>query len=125
MMMQLNRDFVLVSKSGHSIAFLKDTPAHVPPRVVPEAIAAGAASVEKDKALELATLAEIKAAEIERDERAPKIESTIKMLLARNQRGDFTAGGRPNLAVLMKETGLAVTADELDPLWNKIKAEIQ
>lgn len=125
MMMQLNRDHIVVSKSGPSIQFKKGVPTHVPPRLVPEVLAVGGESVETDKDAEKAALAEINAAKSLLDERAPKVEAAVKALLARNQRGDFTAGGRPNLNVLFKESGLTVDAEELDPIWNKVKAEIQ
>lgn len=125
MMMQLNRDYVLVSKSGNSIQFLKGVPAHVPPRLVPEVLAVGGESVETDKEAEKAALAEINAAKNLLDERAPKIEAAVRMLTTRNGRGDFTAAGRPNLKVLFQETGLEITAEELDPIWAKVKADLE
>lgn len=125
MMMQLNREHVLVSKSGLSIQFLKNTPTHVPPRVIREAIALGAEAAEEDKSVVTKAMAELDAAKDEAAARAPTIEAAVRKLLERNQRGDFTAGGRPNMNVLFRETGLQVAPEELEPIWVKVKAEIQ
>lgn len=127
MQMQLNRDYVHVSLSGLSIEFKKDTPVFVPPRLVREIVALGgtASDDSPDKAAEVKALAEISAAQAEDATRAPKINEAIRTMIARNQRGDFTAASKPNLRILMNLTGLEITPEELAPMWDKIKAEIE
>ncbi len=125
MMMTLNRDYQLVSLCGRATFFKEGVPAFVVPHMVKEAIALGAvAAPDEDKALVAATMAEIEKETDDNASRAPKIAAAIKTLVERNQRGDFTAGGRPNLNVLAKLTGFLVTAQELEPIWLTTAAEL-
>ena len=52
------------------------------------------------------------------------ITEAIKTMIERNQRGDFTGQGKPNLRILMNLTNLEITPEELGPIWDKIKAEL-
>lgn len=127
MQMQLNRDYVHVSLSGQSIAFKKDTPTFVPPRLVREIVALGGTAAENgpDREAEVKALAEISLAQLEDATRGPKIVEAINTMLARNQRGDFTSGGRPNLKTLFNMTGIEVSPEELAPIWEPIRNKLQ
>jgi len=125
MLMTLNRDHVVVSLSGLSIQFRKGVPTHVPPKVVKEVLAVGGEIVETDERVKQETMGELQADDLLAQTRSPTIEAAVRRMLARNQRGDFTAGGRPNLNVLSRECGLYVDAAELEPIWEKVKAELQ
>jgi hypothetical protein len=126
MKMQLNRDYVHVHASGISVAFQKDVPVYVPPRLVQDIIGIGGVAVDAaGRGTEAEAYANIERTRTEADEREPKIEAGIQALLARNQRGDFTAGGKPNRNVLMSVTGLDVSEKELEPLWEKAKKALQ
>ena len=94
MKMKLNRDFVLATVSGLSIEFKEGVPTHVPPRAVKEATAAGALVCEVDPQVEAEALAEMDREQLALDARKPTISDAIKLMLKRDQRGDFTAGGR-------------------------------
>jgi hypothetical protein len=124
MQMQLNRDHVYVSKRGTSIRFAKDTPTFVPPYLVTEVVGLGGTVSETDQSTVDAEMKVVKEAVIAAEGRSPAIEAAIRTMIERNQRGDFTAGGKPNLNVLSKMVGYTVNADELDAPWRKVKAEI-
>ena len=125
MLMTLNRDHVHVSKIGTSIEFKADKPTHVPPKLVPEIIGLGGQVAEKDQAAVDAEMKVVKELELAAAGRAPAIEAAIRKLVERNKRGDFTAGGTPNLNVLSKVSGLEVTQEELDPIWRAVKETLQ
>jgi len=124
MKMKLNRDHLHVSLTGLSVLFKADVPTFVPPRLVKEVIALGGVAADEDKAAEAIALAEIDRAKVEMDARRPAIVAAVEKMLERNQRGDFTAGARPNINVLNKETGLMVTTQELEPIWNEVKNRV-
>jgi hypothetical protein len=125
MKMILNRDLHLVSLCGRSTMFREGVVTFVPPNMVKEAIAVGAVvSPDEDKAVVDATMAALASDANDAAARVPAITEAIKKVIARNQRGDFTAGGRPNLNVLAKLTGFIVTSQELEPLWNATVAEM-
>lgn len=124
MKMQMHREFSFVAKSGLSWNFVPGVTIEIPQRHVMEAMQHGAFAVADSEAAGQAAQAELVAQRAALDERVPKIQAAIAKLIERNQRGDFTAGGRPNLNVLFRETGFQVTSEELDPIWNEIRREI-
>jgi len=123
MQMSLKKSFV--AKSGHSWNFAPGVTIDIPQRFVLEAMQHGAFAVETDTEAGKEQMAEIDAEKLKLGERAPKITEAIKKMVERNQRGDFTAGGRPNLNVLFRETGFQVTSEELEPIWDKVRKEIE
>ncbi len=125
MKMTMNRDILHVSTMGRSVEFKKGVPIHVPPKMVKEIIAlGGTVSEEQDQVEVKAVLAEIQKDADDAEARAPAINEAIRAMVERNQRGDMTAGGRPNLNVLAKLTGFTVSSQELEPLWLAIVAEM-
>ena len=78
MEMQLNRDYTLVSLSGLSVQFRKDTPTHVPKRLIQEVIALGGTASENSKNEVEQVKAAIAAEKVKMaDERREKIISLL------------------------------------------------
>ena len=125
MKMKLNRDYTHVSTAGLSVEFKKDLPTYVSPRLYREILALGGVVVEENKEEDAKALAQVNLAQAEAEDRRPAIEAGIRKLLARNQRGDFTAGGRPNLKVMFNVTDLEISQEELDPIWAELKKEVE
>lgn len=124
MMMQLNRDHTFVSKIGPSIQFHKNKPTYVPAKFVTDIIGLGGEVAETDQQEAKNAMALIAQAQLDADAKAPKIEAAIRKMVERNTRGDFTAGGEPNLNTLAKLLGDVVAREEMAPVWAKIKAEL-
>lgn len=113
----LNRDYTHRSLHGHVINFIKGAPTWVPPVCVREVTAFGADPVDGQRA---DLLPEDKGApELPPggDDRTALIHAGFDTLVARNQRGDFAANGRPSTKVLKELLGFEVTAQERDELW--------
>jgi len=123
MLMQSSQELSFVAKCGLSWNFVPGTPQEIPTKLVSEAITHGLQAVDP-KANEQAV--EQVAAEKEAAvARVPTIEDAIRKMVKRNLRGDFTAGGRPNLNALFRLSQQELTSEELDPIWNKIKKEFE
>lgn len=113
----LNRDRTVVSAFGHSVSFKKGEPAHVPPEMYPEVIAAGAVPEE-----ELAEDAIPKADHpTDPGEREAAIFEAFEALVLRNDSSDFTAGGSPKESVVNAAVGFKVPAKEREAAWTKFK----
>lgn len=104
---------VVGGTSGHFIRFVKGEPTEVPREMWAEVQAAGA--VPEDELPD----DEPVAAKVVHDpiERQNKFFEAFKLLLARNERGDFTASGLPNSKVLEKIVGFQVMNHERDAMW--------
>ena len=110
----LNRNFTLVTTKGHSVAFVKDEPTHVPKEIWPEAQAIGAVPVE-----------EIVEAEITGGDNAPtdpaerkeRIFEAFEMMVLANVRDEFMGTGMPNIKALIERVGFKVDSKERDALW--------
>ena len=115
----LNRKYALRSINGHIINFEKGVPVWVPPVVEKEALLIGATPVDGPKDI-LNPEDEIKP-EMPADERKEKILGVFEKLIKRNERGDFSGQGLPNLKVVEKMAGFIVSAKERDALWLGMK----
>lgn len=112
----LNRDYVLTTTKGHSIAFKKGEPTHVPAAVYQDAIAIGAQpsdgsdpDVLKDEKVDKAPA--------DPAERNPLILAAIEKIVAGNARKDFTAAGSPSVKAVERELGFDVDAREIAGVW--------
>lgn len=115
----LNRKYALRSLNGHIINFEKGVPVWVPPEVEKEALQIGAAPVDGPKDILDPELADEPG--ITADERKIKILAAFAKLIARNERGDFSGQGLPNVKTLEKLTGLTISSKERDTLWQELK----
>jgi len=114
-----NRDVTLTTTLGHSIAFKKGVPTYVPPIVYSQALAIGA--VPEDGSTP--TIDEPKrqnAAPLDPAVKEDQILKALEDLVARNERGDFTAAGLPAVDAVVRELGYRVTAKEIAAVWQII-----
>lgn len=113
-----NRDVRVSSTKGHTVHFKKGEPCDVPDIILNECLAVGAIPADGEALPEeevvVATPAPEGAA------RQDSILTAMRVMQARNDRGDFTAAGLPNTKVLMKETGFEVKANEIPALWDMV-----
>ena len=116
--MQRNR--VVASVMGLSIEFEKGVPMFVPPYMYNEVIASGAVPETEltDDELKTGNPDE----PIDPVKRKAAIAEAFNLIVLRNIREEFTAGGIPHNAVLAKELGWSVAAKERDTLWAEFKA---
>lgn len=112
----LHRDYILRTNKGHSIEFRKGEKAWVPPMCVPDVVAIGAVSeVKEDGDILPADQAPVRF--IEGSEREAVIHAAFEKLIARNERGDFTASGLPHVKKVEDIVGFEVTNKERDAAW--------
>lgn len=112
----LHRNFVLRTTKGHTIKFVKGEPAWVPPFCVPDVVAIGAVPVEGP--VDILGDEQIEApAPLTPDQREAKIRAAFETLLARNDRGDFTASGLPHSKKVSEIAGFEVPNRERDASW--------
>jgi hypothetical protein len=119
----LHRNYTLRTTKGHTIQFVKGQEVWVPPACVPDAVSIGAVSSEQTDTLgdEVAPVV-IMAPE----EREKAIFAAFDTLLARQDRGDFTASGLPHVKKVWDICGFEVTNRERDAAWqtySSLKAE--
>lgn len=116
--MQRNR--VVASVMGLAIEFEKGVPVSVPPYMYNEVIAAGAVpeSELSDDELKTGNPDE----PIDPAKRKAAVIDAFNLIVLRNVREEFTAGGMPHQSVLAKELGWSVSAKERDVLWAEFKA---
>jgi hypothetical protein len=110
----LNRTHTLRTTFGHIINFHKNEPTHVPPECVKDAVAIGAQPTEG----EIDVIGEAKEdVVLSATERKELLNKAFTRLEVRQERGDFTAQGVPNLRVLEGMTGFSVQTKERDEAW--------
>lgn len=116
----LNRTYRLISKTGHTIQFIKGEPVFVPLPCKAEAIAIGAVPVDGDtNVLE----DEPVKVELSAEQREEQLIAAFKLLLERNERGDFTGQGIPSIPALKKIVDFNPDKKEVEALWNDFRKE--
>jgi hypothetical protein len=113
----LNRTYTHRSTLGHIVNFVKGQPVWVPPALEREVTQFGADPVEGTKLDILDPDAKQLPLAPAGDERKNQILAVYAQLEARNQRGDFTGQGRPNLAIMKELLGFEVITRERDDIW--------
>lgn len=118
----MNRDYTVRTLSGHVIEFKRGISKYVPPGARAEAMQFGAIPEEED------SVVPPDAPPVKRDgplgdERAQLIRMQIEDMVARNTRGDFTPGGKPDLKALKKALGFDVDGAERDLAWAQFQAD--
>jgi hypothetical protein len=112
----LNRDRVIATTLGHTIAFKKGEPVEVPPILWAEMQKHGAIPEE-----DLPEEEETPVVDLSPEERKRKIKDTMESLVLKNSREDFTAAGAPHSKALERELGFRVDARERDVLWLEVQ----
>lgn len=112
----MHRNFTVRSTKGHTVRFEKGKPRTVPQAIVEECMLFGAVPAEPLPEVpdEEDTTPKTSA---ERDER---IKAELRSMLARNDRDDFTSGGKPNTKKLEGRLGFRMTVQERDKLWDEV-----
>lgn len=126
--MVLNRKHTLSTLSGHVIRFEKGVPVYVPPTIVEQALSIGAEPVDEDGKKEIGD-------ELQRKEEKPrpevpagavrrgKVKEVLEGIMARNERDDFAASGRPKLTSVNSQLTFKATASEVEEIWNELTTE--
>lgn len=114
----LNRDYVLATTKGHTIAFKKGEPTHVPAAVYQDAIAIGAQPADGSDPNVIEDEKTDKAP-ADPAERNPLILAAIEKIVAGNARKDFTAAGSPTVKSVERELGFDVDAREIAGVWQE------
>lgn len=109
----LQRNHTLVSTMGHSVTFLKGKPTFVPPVLHSDALSIGAMPQDGEAP---DVLGEEEKVQVPMDPatRSKAILGAIKVVIARNERADFTAAGAPTAKAVERETGFDVDRREIN-----------
>lgn len=118
----LNRNYVLSTMVGHSIAFEKGVPIDVPPTCYAAAIGIGAVTADGAEPNVLQDK-EVDRTPIDPQERSTLILVAVEELVARNDRNDFTAAGKPAVDAVNRELGFRATGKEIDTAWQRYHAD--
>lgn len=119
------RDRVFSTTSGHIIAFKKDEETWVPPDAVSYVMSAGAVPVDESFVPpedENTTTAD-NGEQLSPDERRAKITEAYDFMISRNDRDDFTAGGKPHPRAVSKIVGFTVESKENNLVWQSFVEE--
>lgn len=117
-MLVLNRNYVLSTTMGHSIAFEKGKPTFVPAAAYAAAIAVGAQPADGS---DPDVLPEEVVRKYPTDPivRNGDILTAIEQLVQTNERKDFTAAGMPAVKAVEKLVGYDVHAREVAAMWQQ------
>lgn len=119
--MSLHRNYTLVSLAGRVITFNKNDATWVPPEVVKEALAIGAENIDETGEKTILGSEEKEVVPLTAQEREAKIKEAFKIISGREQRGDFTGQGAPNVKVMSSLTGIELTRADVDPMWEEFR----
>jgi hypothetical protein len=120
-MFTLHRSFILRTTKGHSIGFVKGVPSWVPPICIEDAVAIGAQPVEEGVSVLPPENAPV--VELTPEQREQKLFKAFELLLARNERGDFTASNQPHCKKLTAIVDFEVPIPERDEAWRKFRLQ--
>lgn len=121
-LMKMLRNYNLRSLTGHTVTFEKNKPTPVPKEVVQEALALGAGMCDEDELPDEDEVTNAVPTEPGGEERKELIVAAMENMVIENVRGDFDAGGAPQLKKLSARLGFNVIKQERDSLWEEIQA---
>lgn len=113
----LNRDHVLASTLGHSIAFERGVPQHVPPSLYAEAVGIGAIPEDDLPQPEPTGIVEPQEPHL----REAALFAAFGKIVLAGKTNDFTAGGVPRDKAMERELGWPVDTKETAEAWKKFK----
>lgn len=109
----------MATTSGHVIQFKRNTPKEIPRSILPDAMAIGATPVEQS---DLPEQPEPDKVPETSDERRDAILEAIGLLHERQERGDFTANGLPQIDKIEELSGVTnLHSQERDALWSEFQ----
>ncbi len=115
---------------GHSIAFVKDQPQHVPPILYTEVRKYGGVpeeAVDEDESStsNLGETADIKPRDPQGEDRMVLIEGAIAKLVSENDSTKFGGNGAPSVQALTDIVGFRVQSTERNQGWTEFNLRIQ
>ena len=116
------RDRVVSTTKGHTVRFEANVPKHVPIAILEDCLLVGGIPTSEDAVNEIKEEPAPKVAPQSGDRRA-QILAKITEMVGRNQREDFTAGGKPDIRVMERERGFKIDSRERDEIWAEVEAE--
>jgi hypothetical protein len=119
----LHRNYVLRTTKGHSVSFVKDEPAYVPPICVEDAVAIGAQPVNDGDGDVIPE--EAPEVVLTQAQRMEKIYEAFETMVRRKERADFTGNGIPNIRKLEMLVGFEVHAKERDNAWKEFRIKLE
>lgn len=109
----------MATTSGHVIQFKRNTPKDIPRSILADAMAIGATPVEQS---DLPEQPEPEKKPETSDERREAMLEAIGLLHERQERGDFTANGLPQIDKIEELSGVTnVHGQERDAVWIEFK----
>jgi len=120
----LHRNYALQTTKGRSFNFVKGEPVWVTPECVPDAIAIGA--IPEESVADVLGDESAPPVYLTPQEREAKLFAAFDLMIARDERGDFTASNMPHCKRLISIVGFEVYNTERDEAWqkyNQLKAE--
>lgn len=117
-MLVLNRNYLLITTSGHAIKFKKGEPTHVPPTLYRAALSIGAVPADGSDP-DVQDERKPDAAPVDPAERNENIMAAILKMIERNEREDFTAAGMPSVDAVTRNVGYKVSSKEIASVWQK------
>lgn len=118
------RSFRLESTKGHIVLFEANVPRFIPDAIVPEAMAAGCAPVDKSD-IPFYEDKSRAAVEFQGDMRSSLVFMAAKHVALRNNSKDFTGGGAPKAQVLTEALGFDVNQKEATEQFQRYSASVQ
>jgi hypothetical protein len=122
-MLVLNRNYTLTTTKGHSVAFVKGQPTHVPPAIYKEALAIGAMPPDGEEPM-IEEDVRTDNAPSDPADRAVLILAAIEKLVAENARDNFTAAGSPTVGAVSGLVGFRVQAKEVATVWQQYHEKV-
>lgn len=116
----LNRDYVLATTRGHIINFVKGVPAWVPHECVQQAVSIGA---ECEEEVDVIGDAPVPVVQPEGPARDEAFTTAFELLVARNNRDDFTGTGVPAVKAVQELLGFKPDKAELNTRWTAFAAK--
>lgn len=113
--MVLNRNYVLRTTLGHSVAFKKGEPINVPAIIAKSAAEIGAERVDGKDVFEAPVEAPVQP--VDPSQRGEDIRKAVETIVDRNAIKDFTAGGTPKVAAVSAQVGYKVDQVEVAKAW--------
>jgi hypothetical protein len=120
------RDRVVSTLSGHVIRFTKDDPTLVPPAAVAECMQKGAIPFDGEEIPDSDDenhIPQAPGSSLDPASRKQAIVDAINKLVARDQRGDFDASGKPAAKMVSQLAGFHVDAKERNAVWAEMQGE--
>ena len=121
LMVLSNRTFTLRTTLGHSILFEKDVPVNVPPSIVSQAMAIGAAPVDGENPLPTPETPSIMP--VDPISRQQEIRVVVEEMFKTNNREEFTASGNPKVNAVSARLDYKIDSRELKSVLKKINQE--